>query len=68
MIGMTGGDHGGGIEALPGVRLRGLVPMYNHAPENYVCPFCLIVPGVENEHLYTVHTDVIYHKVSELAQ
>ncbi|MBL4932239.1 hypothetical protein [Clostridium paridis] len=26
--------------------------MYNHAPEGYFCPFCLIVDGVENDDLY----------------
>ncbi|MBN1877451.1 MAG: HIT family protein [Anaerolineae bacterium] len=34
--------------------------MYNHAPENYVCPFCLIVQGIENEYLYSVQNDIIY--------
>jgi histidine triad (HIT) family protein len=34
--------------------------MYNHAPENYICPFCLIVQGIENEHVYSVQTDIIY--------
>ncbi len=22
----------------------------SHAPEGYVCPFCLVVEGIENEH------------------
>jgi histidine triad (HIT) family protein len=35
--------------------------MYNHAPENYICPFCLLVQGIENEHLSSVQTDIIYH-------
>jgi 8-oxo-dGTP pyrophosphatase MutT (NUDIX family) len=26
--------------------------MYNHAPENYICPFCLVVQGIENEHVF----------------
>jgi len=34
--------------------------MYNHAPKNYKCPFCLIVKGVENEHAYTKQSDIIY--------
>lgn len=34
--------------------------MISHAPQNYLCPFCLIVQGVENEHVYTVQTDVVY--------
>ena len=26
--------------------------MYNHAPEDYECPFCLHVRGIENEKVY----------------
>ncbi len=35
--------------------------MYNHAPDDYVCPFCLIVRGIENEHVLSRHTDIVYH-------
>ncbi len=35
--------------------------MYNHAPENYACPFCLLVAGIENEHVYSVQSDIVYH-------
>ena len=34
--------------------------MYNHAPNNYVCPFCLLVQGIENEHNWVKQTDIIY--------
>lgn len=34
--------------------------MYNHEPKNYICPFCLIVKGVENEKVYTKQADIIY--------
>lgn len=34
--------------------------MYNHAPNGYICPFCLIAKGIENENLYTKQTDIIY--------
>ena len=34
--------------------------MYNHAPESYVCPFCLLIKGVENEHVLSIQSDVIY--------
>ena len=34
--------------------------LYNHAPEGYVCPFCLIAEGVENEHVQTKQDDIIY--------
>lgn len=33
--------------------------MHNHAPENYVCPFCLLIRGVENEHVRSVQSDII---------
>ena len=35
--------------------------MHNHAPENYICPFCLLIQGIENEHVHTVQSDIIYH-------
>jgi histidine triad (HIT) family protein len=35
--------------------------MYNHAPENYNCPFCLLVEGTKNEHVHSVQSDIIYH-------
>lgn len=34
--------------------------MYNHAPPGYVCPFCLVVQGIENEHVYTKQQDIVY--------
>jgi histidine triad (HIT) family protein len=34
--------------------------MYNHAPKDYICPFCLIIQGIENEHVYSVASDVIH--------
>jgi histidine triad (HIT) family protein len=34
--------------------------MYNHAPDNYICPFCLLVQGIENEHVHSVQSDIIY--------
>ena len=35
--------------------------MYNHAPEHYLCPFCLLIRGIENEHTSAVHTDIVHH-------
>jgi histidine triad (HIT) family protein len=35
--------------------------MYNHAPENYICPFCLLIQGIENEHVHSIQSDIIYH-------
>lgn len=36
------------------------IKMYNHEPNNYICPFCLIVSGEENEHVYTKQEDIFY--------
>jgi histidine triad (HIT) family protein len=35
--------------------------MYNHEPENYYCPFCLLIKGIKNKHVYSVQSDIIYH-------
>jgi histidine triad (HIT) family protein len=35
--------------------------MYNHAPDNYVCPFCLLVQGIEDKHVHSVPSDIVYH-------
>jgi histidine triad (HIT) family protein len=34
--------------------------MYNHAPDDYVCPFCLLVQGIEDEHVLSVRADIVY--------
>jgi len=34
--------------------------MYSHAPEGYICPFCLVVQGVENEHVLTFQEEVVF--------
>ena len=33
--------------------------MFNHEPENYICPFCLVVEGVENGIVWTRQSDVV---------
>jgi histidine triad (HIT) family protein len=35
--------------------------MYNHAPENYHCPFCLLIGGVTNEHVHSRESDIVHH-------
>lgn len=35
--------------------------MYNHAPENYHCPFCLLIQGIQNEHVHSIQSDIVYH-------
>lgn len=34
--------------------------MNNHAPENYKCPFCLLIQGIENEHVYSTQSDIVF--------
>ena len=31
-----------------------------HAPDGYICPFCLVVKGIENEHVWTKQQDVVF--------
>ena len=33
---------------------------HTHAPAEYTCPFCLVVKGVENEHVRTKQDDVVF--------
>lgn len=33
--------------------------MYNHAPNEYQCPFCLLVQGIENEYVLSTASDII---------
>lgn len=32
---------------------------HSHAPAIYICPFCLVVAGIENEHVLTVQADIV---------
>lgn len=34
--------------------------MYNHAPENYKCPICPAINGIENEDTWIKQADVVY--------
>jgi len=34
--------------------------MYSHAPVDYICPFCLLVKGIENEQVHSKQQDIIY--------
>jgi histidine triad (HIT) family protein len=31
-----------------------------HAPKEYVCPFCLLVKGIENRQVYSRQKDIVY--------
>ena len=34
--------------------------MFTHAPADYICPFCLLVEGIENEHNAIKQSDIVY--------
>ena len=34
--------------------------MYNHAHENYNCPFCKVVDGIEDDSFYTKQWDIFF--------
>ena len=34
--------------------------MYNHAPQNYRCPFCLLMEGITNKHVHSIQSDIVY--------
>jgi histidine triad (HIT) family protein len=34
--------------------------MYNHAPDDYICPFCILVQGTENKTIYSVQNHIVY--------
>lgn len=35
--------------------------VYNHAPENYLCPFCLLIQGVGHPGVLSVQSDIAHH-------
>ena len=41
--------------------------MHNHAPDNYVCPICLTIQGIENEQTMAKQADIIYRDEFALA-
>ena len=41
--------------------------MYNHTPNNYVCPICLTINGIENEQTMAKQADVVYRDELVLA-
>ncbi len=34
--------------------------MHNHAPDDYVCPICLAINGVENDETWIKQADIVY--------
>lgn len=41
--------------------------MYNHEPENYTCPICIAVQGIENDDTLIAQSDIIYRDDSVMA-
>ena len=35
--------------------------MFNHEKENYICPFCLLLKGIQHEKVYSAQSDIVYH-------
>jgi histidine triad (HIT) family protein len=54
---LVNAQEAGGELSLKAERLN----MYNHAPKDYICPFCLLVRGIENEHTSIKQSDLVYH-------
>ncbi|MCR4277810.1 MAG: HIT domain-containing protein, partial [Candidatus Berkelbacteria bacterium] len=34
--------------------------MYNHAPDNYVCPICVAIDGIEDDRTMIRKSDIVY--------
>lgn len=34
--------------------------MYNHAPTNYICPFCSLLRGGKNKNMFSVVSDIFF--------
>lgn len=32
----------------------------SRAPDNYICPLCLLARGIQNEYVYSVQSDILY--------
>lgn len=41
--------------------------MYNHAPPEYICPFCLLVQGKESAQSQLIQTDIVLQTVDVTA-
>lgn len=41
--------------------------MYNHAPENYICPFCALICGETNSQAFSTQDDIVFHDASVTA-
>jgi histidine triad (HIT) family protein len=41
--------------------------MYNHAPPGYICPFCLLIRGIENPDTQLKQTDIVFQSAEATA-
>ena len=41
--------------------------MYNHASEKYICPFCTLVQGIENDYTQLKQSDIVIQTVDTMA-
>lgn len=41
--------------------------MYNHAPSNYLCPFCLLIKGKESTESQLQQTDIVFQNTDVTA-
>jgi histidine triad (HIT) family protein len=41
--------------------------MHNHAPAGYICPFCLLIQGIENSNTQLKQTDIVFQTVEATA-
>lgn len=41
--------------------------MYNHEPPDYICPFCLLIQGMENSHTELRQTDILFQTTEATA-
>jgi len=35
--------------------------VYNHAPEDYACPFCMLIRGVRDPRVWSEQSDIVYN-------
>jgi histidine triad (HIT) family protein len=41
--------------------------LHNHAPEGYICPFCLLVRGEKGDVLISTPSDIVYQDAFVMA-
>ena len=34
--------------------------IYSHCPRDYVCPFCLVIAGIENDYVLTLQDHIVF--------